>query len=455
MHHLSFLTWAVFLLAATPAPGQVTIVADTAGAAVVGRVYDAARDAPLVGARVYLVATARAAVTDGDGRFRLDVPAGWAHELAFEHPALDALGVRSPRRLVMLEAGQEAEVELRLPVSPRAAAIAELCPAPDSPGGMLGGVVLDPENDVPLPGVHVTISWPGSGPGAAGVERTITVSTAADGTYLACGLPVGEPLQLRARFLGQGGEARMSLTVSPEGLALRDVSLRPAPGLAPASLAGVVRDFDTDAPIAAALVRLPELGRQTSTDAAGGFVLADLDRGHHDLVIEHLAYGSRSHRVEVTDEPGRVVQIRLPADAIALGTIEVIVASAAEEHRRRVGSSVRLVTRADIADRVTARHVGDLIQGRWPGVIVRTTGQGVCVMSLRGMSRNACVPVFVDGIRDFEGGLYLLDLPPEQIESVEFIPALRAGWRYGTVGTGGVLEVWTLGNGPFAERRRR
>jgi len=42
---------------------------------------------------------------------------------------------------------------------------------------------------------------------------------------------------------------------------------------------------------------------------------------------------------------------------------------------------------------------------------------------------------------------------PEEIESIEFIPPARAGLRYGTgVGNRGVLEIWTRGQGPYAER---
>jgi hypothetical protein len=79
------------------------------------------------------------------------------------------------------------------------------------------------------------------------------------------------------------------------------------------------------------------------------------------------------------------------------------------------------------------------------------TERRLCVASQR--ARTACAVVFLDGVRMHDPGIHLQHLGPDEIESIEFVPPMRAALRYGRgVGRRGVLEIWTRGNGPFAER---
>jgi hypothetical protein len=238
------------------------------------------------------------------------------------------------------------------------------------------------------------------------------------------------------------------------------------------SVAGVLQDRESGAPIPAALVRFPALGRQAMTDGSGRFVLRDVVAGSHDLEVEHLAYGVRRERVEVTGEREQFLQLRVPMEAIPLEAIRVVARSAAEEYRRRSGANVHLFTRRDIEAReAVARNVAEVIQGRVPGLMIMRTriGRGpgwpiLCIATMRRSntphaqrSGPPCVLVIVDGMRlePTEGAIYLEhSLLPEEIESIEFIPPIRSGFRYGTGAANGVLEIWTRGQGPWVERRR-
>ncbi len=465
------LVLAAHALARPAAAASPAVPADTIPATVIGAVYDPARDEPVVGVRVFLMGTPHGAVTDEHGWFRIDAPLSGRHEVAVWHRQMSALGVAPPREAVVLEPGEVVEVALTLPIAPRAAALARECPDPARPGGVVAGAVLEPESEVALPGVRVRLAWRD----ADGEEETAVVRTRSDGTYVVCGLPIGERIHVRARMLEQFGEASASLTLGEEGLALRDLRLRPERVVA-VSVAGVLQDRESGTPISAAAVRFPALERSAVTDASGRFVLRDVVAGSHDLEIEHLAYGLRRERVQVTEQRDQFLQLRVPMQAIPLEGIQVVARSAAEEFRRRTGSNVHLFTRRDIEAReAVARNVAEVIQGRIPGVTIqktRLTSEGaepsepvLCIMTMRRSvtpqamrGRLPCVDVVVDGRRLdwFEGAIYLeYNLLPEQIESIEFIPPIRAGFNYGTgVGVHGVLEIWTRGQGPWVERER-
>jgi outer membrane receptor for ferrienterochelin and colicin len=171
----------------------------------------------------------------------------------------------------------------------------------------------------------------------------------------------------------------------------------------------------------------------------------------------------RREQIQVTAEAEQFLQIRVPMEAIALGAIEVVAHSAAEEYRRRSGANVHLFTRKDIEAReAVARHVGEVIQGRVPGLMIQKE-PFLCFITMRrsqspmASSESPCALVYVDGRRlePWEAGYYLEEsLPPDFLESIEFIPPIRAGFRYGTGGVNGVLEIYTIGNGPWVERER-
>ena len=68
------------------------------------------------------------------------------------------------------------------------------------------------------------------------------------------------------------------------------------------------------------------------------------------------------------------------------------------------------------------------------------------VRSVNGVAPQACpgqVAVILDGIFVEEPSGFLASLAPDQIERIEFIPALAASTRYGLRAGNGVLVITT------------
>jgi hypothetical protein len=92
-----------------------------------------------------------------------------------------------------------------------------------------------------------------------------------------------------------------------------------------------------------------------------------------------------------------------------------------------------------------------------PGVRVRIgSGGHLCVESTRGYASfrgnpNACrmVAVVINDIPYFDAGDMIRNATLDNFESVEFLTALQAGYRYGLeAASRGALILWTRGRGP-------
>jgi hypothetical protein len=90
-----------------------------------------------------------------------------------------------------------------------------------------------------------------------------------------------------------------------------------------ASLVGTVRDEATGTPIAGALVSLPDLARDTTTDARGRYVLGEVPPGPQHLLIRYIGY--TQHALHALVPPSGVLEIdvALRAEPVRLSTIQV------------------------------------------------------------------------------------------------------------------------------------
>ena len=69
-----------------------------------------------------------------------------------------------------------------------------------------------------------------------------------------------------------------------------------------ASIAGVVRDAESGAPLADAMVALPDLNRSVTTDSLGHYRFHDLPAGPQHLTVRRIGYALRTLHAFVPDQ---------------------------------------------------------------------------------------------------------------------------------------------------------
>jgi hypothetical protein len=95
------------------------------------------------------------------------------------------------------------------------------------------------------------------------------------------------------------------------------------PAAGPAMLVGTVRDGESGAPLAGAVVQLPELHRGTPTDSTGRYVLQHVPAGEYAVRIRFVGYAARELHVIVPPEGQIEVNASLLPEPIYLAPIHV------------------------------------------------------------------------------------------------------------------------------------
>lgn len=409
-----------------------------AGAMLVGSVFDSTSAGPLRGAAVYLVGTPHVTVSDSAGAFALPGLEGGRYTIAVRHARFDSIGVEAPPSW-NIEMPATGILRVDLAVPSMSTLMPGLCILGDAERrGIAVGTVRDAATGTPLPRAAVTFLLD---------DTTEVVEADRAGRYIACGLPSDEPIVTRVTFLGRAPAVEV-LTFPQDQPVFRGFELELFPGV---EVTGRVVDQGTQRPVQGALVRIEsaegEVG-QILTDEDGRFRFDRLELDTYLVAVEHLAYGAQMKWFTVSDVEPIELELGLVPDAIELDALVVNVRS------RDLGRAVDAGVRRDFVSRVeierllgAARNVGDLVR-TIPGVRVqnlrdRTTGQmRLCIEGSRTYTPgcDSVVVVIDDLISDPE---MLEDLPPNIIESIEFIPSLVAGMRYGVRTGSGVLEIFT------------
>jgi TonB-dependent receptor len=160
-------------------------------------------------------------------------------------------------------------------------------------------------------------------------------------------------------------------------------------------VSGTVTDASGES-LGGALVRVPALGRETSTDAEGRFTISGLPAGPHR--IEAVYFGGEPFGTTVTVTPGQPVSVALAA---AAGN-EIVVTGirgsiSASRSRERASDVLQSVVSADAAGQFGDQNLAESLQ-RVPGVsITRSEGEGTQV-SIRGLAPEF-TRVTVDGVQ--------------------------------------------------------
>ncbi|MGH7503142.1 MAG: carboxypeptidase regulatory-like domain-containing protein [Longimicrobiales bacterium] len=90
-----------------------------------------------------------------------------------------------------------------------------------------------------------------------------------------------------------------------------------------AAVTGIVRDAQTGAPVASAIVTLADVGRIAATDAEGRYRFTGVPSGPQHLAIERIGYAARTLHALVPGEGQLRIDASIEPVPVALGAIEV------------------------------------------------------------------------------------------------------------------------------------
>ena len=444
----SALTKAVFTalalgMNAEPIQAEIPVMASPQGGLIEGTVYDSTRAQPLSGARVFLWNTQKFATADADGAFRIEDVAPGDYDVVFFHPRLTSLGVSSGRTPIHIGEGHRLTLVLSTPSRPTIMSLLCEVEDPARERGRAIGYVGDASTGVPLPGARVILTWREDD---ADGRHTGSAQALADseGWYSLCTLPPAVEIEGRAYFFGQETNQR------------RFTLARGAPGrvdftmgtVVPGVILGVLRDAETNRPIADAEVLLVDTDFRTVTDDNGRFTLEEVPPGPYALVASHLAYGRRADPINVEAGLDVRVEVEMATRPIELAPLVVTVRSEAEKQALAVGG--RLLSR-EMVDEVRAQavDVGDLLnRSNFAGIVRVPTPNGVCVGFRRGqvtMQRaGGCQPaeVYINDV-PASSPIIAMNLAPEFIDRIILVPPIEAGVQFGGDSAAGVILIYT------------
>jgi len=395
-------------------------------AGVAGSVVDSIHGGvPLAGAIVRVNDTKLQGTTDANGQFKIDsIPPG-EHSLSLIHPLLDTLGVAINTRAVPFQAGATLAVELAIP---SAQTVLEMsCTAAWRRRGpsALVGKVLDADNDTPLVGASVSLTWKEldlTNLRKRDVVRKGTVGP--DGTYRICGLPGGIDGNVQAEFNGRK-TAEVHVTMDEtnplafQSLRIGTAVVEEAPAAdttkgarktvaqgdtarrlrGPARLTGKVVNA-AGAPVANARIDVSGTGAATLSRDDGTFGFADLPSGTQALVVRQLGFEPVEMAVELSGKAPRQVTVTMSKPARVLDPVAVV-AEKSKDGLDQVGYAQRkkngfgYFMGPDEIQQRQATRMTDLFRAV-PSLRVVPSGSDYVVESNRDAT-GGCVNYVVDG----------------------------------------------------------
>jgi hypothetical protein len=447
-----------------------------------GTVFDSVRGAPLAGAIVQAVladttpgriaidprAKPFVAISDGEGHFELKgLPSG-KFLLAFQHDALDALGIESPVRLANLERDTIVAFNLAIP-SPLTVRNLVCAAAGDTTAEtMLAGYIVD-AGGAPLTGGKVDLQWNElevKGRRVRPVHRELTAMASESGQYHTCGVPADARVALRvsardARPL----ESALSL---PAGAFRRDFRLAGVRDTLGISTITMYVVDQMNRPVVSGEASIAPLGRETPI-INGKAVISSLPSVTLPVVLRAIGYepqlilldaagGDSSTTIVLTEAPQPLDTVNVKArltrgDTSVLREIEKRMLTVGGTLIRRDNPSLLSAVNASDAIRVAAGfslksetvvearpYVDD--KGRLHAC--RSVASGTPSLRSNTLGGRSVV-IYVDGTR-FLGGLETVNraVPPNQILAIEtYSDVISAPIIWRTMDACAVIAFWT------------
>jgi TonB-linked SusC/RagA family outer membrane protein len=254
---------------------------------------------------------------------------------------------------------------------------------------------------------------------------------------------------------------RLGLTVCAMLLCMA----RPSRAQDAGTIAGVVTDAASQAPIPSAQVQIVGTTRGVVTGDDGRFRITGVRPGTYNVRVLRLGYSAASQTVNVSSGGTADVSFSLSQAAVSLEQV-VTTATGEAERKREIGSAVATL-QPQVAQVVAAQNVSQLLTGKVAGIDVQeasgTVGGGsrIRIRGATSLSLTNEPLIVVDGIRFNNnvaqsgtvgsttigvGGQVpsrFNDINPEDIESIEVLKGPAAAAQYGTAAANGVIQVTT------------
>lgn len=231
------------------------------------------------------------------------------------------------------------------------------------------------------------------------------------------------------------GAVRWAAVAAVVGLVAADAGPRPATAQEPPprtdtvtfTLAGQILDGVIDAPVIAAVIKVPQLQRYAFTDVNGRFRFPDFPEGTWEVIVEHLGYNTVEGTVTVAD--GNGLFLRMSPNPVALEELKVMTRSdrLLAERRQRFPFRVTRISPTMLAEAINTdptaifRRNSLSYIAACPAPPSRATDWMTpdCVMKSGGAAR---IRIYLDEFPMAGGMVHLSAIPKEMIHSMDWIP---------------------------------
>ncbi len=233
--------------------------------------------------------------------------------------------------------------------------------------------------------------------------------------------------------------------------------------LANGRIVGKATDEDTNAPLGGVSIKVKVGGKVLGafTGKDGTYEIRNVPAGSYDVSASYIGFKTRNVKVTVVDDADAKLDFKMQLDLLLLE--EAVVIGYGTKQKKDVTGAVARVNASEIAN-LPVPSIDQALQGKAAGVQVITangaTPGAAVTVRIRGVGSiaSATEPLYVvDGIPvtsgDFAGmggaagngynANALVDLNPQDIESIDVLKDAAATAIYGARGANGVVIITT------------
>ena len=222
--------------------------------------------------------------------------------------------------------------------------------------------------------------------------------------------------------------AVVALVATPAGPRAASAQEPPPPtDTATFTLTGEILDGLIDAPVIAAVIKVPALRRFAFTDVNGRFFFTDFPEGTWEVIVEHLGYNTVEGTVMLTE--GNGLFLRMTPNPVALEGLKIMTRSdrLLAERRQRFPFRVTRISPTMLAEAINADPAAIFRRNSLSYISACPTRPSRatdwmtpdCVMKSGGAAR---IRIYLDEFPMAGGMTHLSAIAREMIHSMDWIP---------------------------------